>query len=1253
MNQTIDHCLVSLNSIGKAFCDYAVSAFVQSALLVILLFALDLLLRRRVRAVFRYSVWLLVLVKLVLPPTLSLPTGIGYWVGNHVPAASAVSQRVFHPVGGEPWEGSPPMAAQDSGTMAPTRPATTVVEPVAPVTPPVTNLTPLTWQAVLCLLWVAGVLAFGALLGQRVRFVRGLVAASTPAGGEMPDLLDQCRRQIGIRRPVGLRTLDSLPSPAVCGLLRPTILMPAPLVAKLTPAGLHAALIHELAHIKRADLWINAVQTVLQVIYFYNPFVWLANAMIRRTCEEAVDETVLVTLGGQARDYSHTLISIGEMAFWNADFGLRLIGVAESKKALKRRIRHMVTRPVPQSAKIGALGTITILLIAAVLLPMARGERSSQETSTPSAAAVTEASETTSSAEANEVIVDPNTGVKFALAKTFSGANNVIGHVNKLIMSPDARFLLFWGRVVPLDGTEIFRYTERRRDVREVAVSPNGRYIAHGENVVWLQPVSPETLRPDGPARKLLDLRGGGLEGAGNGQKALYWTRDSRTVFFSAYDAEGGRYQYAFSAATGAPVSYPHAASTGLPSPDGKCLALTTPQRGFWVRPIGDGAARMLCEAGPGPVCWSKDGHWLIGVQPWGGARFVSYPEGKEYYVPLPKELAEESSTTGVGLSPDGSRLFFYQASTKLTYGVRVASAEDTTVSDVDVGPSYRLRGFQWAPDGKATFQTAWAGPRETGLFMSPLSGDKPVPFTLRPAVSAGATLLSVSPDSKWLLFTAAQESGSRTVDLNVIPLSMAGHEVSGPTTLLFRMTPTARGDSRASAWSPDGTRVVLTCKADPTDEEDIWVGFTDGRTPIRLTRTAAIERDLKWSPDGKMLAFLCDDAGTGELKVIPTSGGEAVVLRKWAVADAPSWGWSPDGKSLTIEEEGMLVRQPLSAGKAEPIVNLKEYGIESLKWHSWSSDGNRLALAYGTGNTKAPSVSWGQLLFARVEGDHLQQTGAVDMGPATWTGNYAWSPDSTHVACEYEGLVAVRPEGRLYAVAVDDVVERIEAGAIPPTRPKAAEPGVPENPSESKPAPQLEPITGPVFSDNFDNGLSKCWQILDWDTKASPPPAHAVEDGQLMLSNCSARLNQIDWADYLVTVRVCVKEGAAPGRGGVAIQTRATPANFGIKDMDHYAFLFIWSNSAPTSGLQLDLLYRIASGARYGATLGRYPCTLVPGKWYKLAFEVRGEHLRGYLDDKLVIEAMDARLSKGAPWITAAAGSPVLFDDFSVRRLP
>ncbi len=374
MNQAINDGVASLNGIGKAFLGHAAGVFVQTGILVILLLAIDLLLRRRVRAVFRYCIWLLVLVKLVLPPTLSLPSGIGYWVGSRMPVASPIPQRVSKTTGYESARLHRSAVAEPSGESPQVPPPSSGAQTDALATSVAPSLTPIAWQAVVFLVWLVGVLAFGLLLAQRLRFVKGLVAASTPAGGDLLGLLEQCRRQMGVRRPVGLRTLNTAASPAVCGLLRPTILMPAPLVERLSPEGLRAALIHELAHIKRADLWVNSVQTFLQVVYFYNPFVWLANAIIRRTCEEAVDETVLVTLGGEAKNYSNTLIDIGEMAFWKADLGLRLVGVAESKRALQGRIRHMLTRPVPKSASIGLRGFLAILTTAAVLLPMAKAQ---------------------------------------------------------------------------------------------------------------------------------------------------------------------------------------------------------------------------------------------------------------------------------------------------------------------------------------------------------------------------------------------------------------------------------------------------------------------------------------------------------------------------------------------------------------------------------------------------------------------------------------------------------------------------------------------------------------------------------------------------------------------------------------------------------------------------------------------------------------------------------------------------------------
>ncbi len=51
----------------------------QSALLVTVLLILDRVYRRR-SARFLHAVWLLILIRLVIPPATSFPTGIGWWV---------------------------------------------------------------------------------------------------------------------------------------------------------------------------------------------------------------------------------------------------------------------------------------------------------------------------------------------------------------------------------------------------------------------------------------------------------------------------------------------------------------------------------------------------------------------------------------------------------------------------------------------------------------------------------------------------------------------------------------------------------------------------------------------------------------------------------------------------------------------------------------------------------------------------------------------------------------------------------------------------------------------------------------------------------------------------------------------------------------------------------------------------------------------------------------------------------------------
>jgi beta-lactamase regulating signal transducer with metallopeptidase domain len=357
----LNSAIVLLNHWGRVFCDYGGRIFVQSSILVGLLLLLDLCLRKRVSARFRYGIWLLVLVKLALPPSLALPTGINYWLGKYFPVTSAAP--VVSP-GPFPFV-MPAASATPPGYVKPHQDISAV---------PDREIVPLGRAGLVLSGWVAGVLALLTIVGRRIAAVKRSLRCSRPARPEMIGLLDECRARLGVAAPVTLRLTHGMHSPCVCGFARPVILLPTSLPPGLGSEGFRAILTHELAHIKRWDPWVSLAQTALQIAYFWHPLVWVANTKLRDLREFAVDETVVTTLRSQAQCYTETLIDIAHMAFRKPAFSLRLIGIAESKRALERRIKHMLNQRIMRHPALGRSGLLTILAIGALLVPMGPGQ---------------------------------------------------------------------------------------------------------------------------------------------------------------------------------------------------------------------------------------------------------------------------------------------------------------------------------------------------------------------------------------------------------------------------------------------------------------------------------------------------------------------------------------------------------------------------------------------------------------------------------------------------------------------------------------------------------------------------------------------------------------------------------------------------------------------------------------------------------------------------------------------------------------
>ena len=228
-----------------------------------------------VRAIFKnrvpkrmvYALWLVVLVKLCLPGTLvSLPV---------LPAeeATAPVQRVEAPAQTAPVQ-QPAQAVTQTPAQQPVSPAQEAAEPAAKA---------LTAMQIFQIVWAGGSALLGLwLLGTWLVFtVR----------------LRKSRRFLGKHGRTNIYIADCIKSPCLAG--------PVPAVY-LTEDALQtneAELIlrHELTHLRHLDFLWSFCRTAAVIVYWWNPFIWLAAVCSKRDAELACDEAVAAGLSDAQR----------------------------------------------------------------------------------------------------------------------------------------------------------------------------------------------------------------------------------------------------------------------------------------------------------------------------------------------------------------------------------------------------------------------------------------------------------------------------------------------------------------------------------------------------------------------------------------------------------------------------------------------------------------------------------------------------------------------------------------------------------------------------------------------------------------------------------------------------------------------------------------------------------------------------------------------------------------------------------------
>lgn len=271
------------------------------------------------------ALWLVVLLKCLTPPVVSSPSGIFCWLqraerasdqGAEVgDAQSAMPVAALSSAAGAEEDA---VVVQVSRT-APSAAAGQSPRPIPLTTasePPTASVPQRAWSWSLLLasagaLWLAGILIYAAVAARRwVACWRKLRVSRQIDDPSLALLIDNLCRRLKLQRRVRLLVTDSPLGPAVVGLWRPTVILPAAIMRDKSPTELEPLLAHELIHVRRGDLWIGMLQTLALGLWWFHPLVRLASRLVTREAERCCDEEVIAHLGCDPAQYARSLIDV-------------------------------------------------------------------------------------------------------------------------------------------------------------------------------------------------------------------------------------------------------------------------------------------------------------------------------------------------------------------------------------------------------------------------------------------------------------------------------------------------------------------------------------------------------------------------------------------------------------------------------------------------------------------------------------------------------------------------------------------------------------------------------------------------------------------------------------------------------------------------------------------------------------------------------------------------------------------------------
>jgi beta-lactamase regulating signal transducer with metallopeptidase domain len=304
-----------LDGLESVFC-WLLEASWQASVLAALVLSLQWALRGRLNPRWHHALWLLVVARLMLP----------------VLPESTLSLFQFAP-------SPPPNIAQ------------TVTAPIFPheLPPLIRSVPTLSPQysfsafTILALIWL--VAALGLLILTWLvnhRFARHVATAPPVVNPRLLKLAGTAQNELGIHRSLRIIESAQVQSPAIMGLFYPTLILPTEVGSRFSDDELRFIFLHEFAHLKRGDLFLQWVVALLQILHWFNPVLWYAFRRMRIDREPATDALVL-SRAGEAQKESYGKVLVKLLEHYHTRHSLpTLVGILEDKDQFKRRFSLIV-----------------------------------------------------------------------------------------------------------------------------------------------------------------------------------------------------------------------------------------------------------------------------------------------------------------------------------------------------------------------------------------------------------------------------------------------------------------------------------------------------------------------------------------------------------------------------------------------------------------------------------------------------------------------------------------------------------------------------------------------------------------------------------------------------------------------------------------------------------------------------------------------------------------------------------------------